>query len=173
MPGFLPRPIDRHRVIDGGMSMQQAIEAPRFLVSRDPTDVSGRGRASGDRRSVPRSVVQDTRDAAIDSRRSDERVSCATALRRARSSTRSTDRLKGAPTRGVRHAAVRARVRLDLEPAVSQAARESRHLGDLARLPQVAPFVSGHRCERRPSGMRIHDASGERTHEPRQIDPFA
>jgi gamma-glutamyltranspeptidase len=28
-------------VLDGGLSMQQAIEAPRFLVSRDPGDIGG------------------------------------------------------------------------------------------------------------------------------------
>jgi gamma-glutamyltranspeptidase/glutathione hydrolase len=30
-------------VVDGGLSMQQAIEAPRFLVTRDPEDPIGTG----------------------------------------------------------------------------------------------------------------------------------
>ena len=45
-------------VIDGGMSMQQAIEAPRFLISRDPTDLSGRGARVEIEDRFPRSVVQ-------------------------------------------------------------------------------------------------------------------
>jgi len=45
-------------VIDGGMSMQQAIEAPRFLISRDPIDVSGRGARVEIEDRFPRSVVQ-------------------------------------------------------------------------------------------------------------------
>jgi gamma-glutamyltranspeptidase/glutathione hydrolase len=46
-------------VIDGGMSMQQAIEAPRFLVTRDPADVSGRGARVEIEDRFPRSVVQE------------------------------------------------------------------------------------------------------------------
>jgi gamma-glutamyltranspeptidase/glutathione hydrolase len=45
-------------VIDGGMSMQQAIEAPRFLISRDPTDLSGRGARVEIEDRFPRSIVQ-------------------------------------------------------------------------------------------------------------------
>jgi gamma-glutamyltranspeptidase / glutathione hydrolase len=45
-------------VIDGGMSMQQAIEAPRFLISRDPADASGRGARVEIEDRFPRSVVQ-------------------------------------------------------------------------------------------------------------------
>ena len=46
-------------VIDGGMSMQQAIEAPRFLVTRDPGDVSGRGARVEIEDRFPRAVVQE------------------------------------------------------------------------------------------------------------------
>jgi gamma-glutamyltranspeptidase len=46
-------------VIDGGMSMQQAIEAPRFLVTRDPSDFSGRGARVEIEDRFPRSVIQD------------------------------------------------------------------------------------------------------------------
>ena len=46
-------------VIDGGMSMQQAIEAPRFLVTRDPTDLSGRGARVEIEDRFPRSVLQE------------------------------------------------------------------------------------------------------------------
>jgi gamma-glutamyltranspeptidase len=44
-------------VIDGGMDAQHAIEAPRFLVGRDPVDPSGSRLQIEDR--IPRSVVQD------------------------------------------------------------------------------------------------------------------
>jgi gamma-glutamyltranspeptidase len=46
-------------VIDGGMSMQQAIEAPRFLVTRDPGDVNGRGARVEIEDRFPRPVVQE------------------------------------------------------------------------------------------------------------------
>jgi gamma-glutamyltranspeptidase len=46
-------------VIDGGMSMQEAIEAPRFLVSRDPSDISGRGARIEIEDRFPRSVLQE------------------------------------------------------------------------------------------------------------------
>jgi gamma-glutamyltranspeptidase/glutathione hydrolase len=46
-------------VIDGGMSMQQAIEAPRFLVTRDPGDLSGRGARVEIEDRFPRSILQD------------------------------------------------------------------------------------------------------------------
>jgi gamma-glutamyltranspeptidase len=46
-------------VIDGGMSMQQAIEAPRFLVTRDPTDFSGRGARVEIEDRFPRLVLQE------------------------------------------------------------------------------------------------------------------
>jgi gamma-glutamyltranspeptidase/glutathione hydrolase len=46
-------------VIDGGMSMQQAVEAPRFLVTREPGDVSGRGARVEIEDRFPRAVVQD------------------------------------------------------------------------------------------------------------------
>jgi len=45
-------------VLDGGLSMQQAIEAPRFLVSRDPMDVGGRGARVEIEDRFPRAVVQ-------------------------------------------------------------------------------------------------------------------
>jgi gamma-glutamyltranspeptidase len=46
-------------VLDGGMSMQQAMEAPRFLVTRDPNDVSGRGARVEIEDRFPRSIVQE------------------------------------------------------------------------------------------------------------------
>jgi gamma-glutamyltranspeptidase len=46
-------------VIDGGMSMQQAIEAPRFLVARDPSDIGGRGARVEIEDRFPRSVLQE------------------------------------------------------------------------------------------------------------------
>jgi gamma-glutamyltranspeptidase len=46
-------------VIDGGMSMQQAVEAPRFLVARDPADASGRGARVEIEDRFPRAVLQD------------------------------------------------------------------------------------------------------------------
>jgi gamma-glutamyltranspeptidase/glutathione hydrolase len=45
-------------VIDGGLSMQQAVEAPRFLVARDPTDLNGRGARVEIEDRFPRSVLQ-------------------------------------------------------------------------------------------------------------------
>jgi gamma-glutamyltranspeptidase len=45
-------------VIDGGMSMQQAVEAPRFLVARDPTDLNGRGARVEIEDRFPRLVLQ-------------------------------------------------------------------------------------------------------------------
>ncbi len=44
-------------VIDGSMDAQRAIEAPRFLVGRDPADPAGSRLQIEDR--IPRSVVQD------------------------------------------------------------------------------------------------------------------
>ena len=46
-------------LVDGGLSMQQAIEAPRFLVSRDPADTIGTGARVEIEDRFPRSVVQD------------------------------------------------------------------------------------------------------------------
>ncbi|HEY5553265.1 MAG TPA: gamma-glutamyltransferase, partial [Opitutaceae bacterium] len=46
-------------VLDGGMSMQQAIEAPRFLVTRDPADSSGRGARVEIEDRFPRAILQD------------------------------------------------------------------------------------------------------------------
>jgi gamma-glutamyltranspeptidase/glutathione hydrolase len=46
-------------VLDGGMSMQQAIEAPRFLVTRDPADAGGRGARVEIEDRFPRAVLQD------------------------------------------------------------------------------------------------------------------
>jgi gamma-glutamyltranspeptidase len=47
-------------VIDGGMDAQRAIEAPRFLVARDPADPTGSRLQIEDR--IPRSVLQDLTD---------------------------------------------------------------------------------------------------------------
>jgi gamma-glutamyltranspeptidase/glutathione hydrolase len=44
-------------VIDGGMNAQRAIEAPRFLVSRDPSDPAGSRLQIEDR--FPRALLQD------------------------------------------------------------------------------------------------------------------
>jgi len=46
-------------VIDGGMSMQQAVEAPRFLVTRDPSDIGGRGARVEIEDRFPRAIVQE------------------------------------------------------------------------------------------------------------------
>ena len=46
-------------VVDGGVSMQQAIEAPRFLVSRDPADPIGTGARVEIEDRFPRAVLQD------------------------------------------------------------------------------------------------------------------
>jgi gamma-glutamyltranspeptidase len=46
-------------VIDGGMSMQQAIEAPRFLVTRDPGDPVGTAARVEIEDRFPRAIVQD------------------------------------------------------------------------------------------------------------------
>jgi gamma-glutamyltranspeptidase len=46
-------------VLDGGMSMQQAIEAPRFLVTRDPANVSGRGARVEIEDRFPRTILQE------------------------------------------------------------------------------------------------------------------
>ena len=43
-------------VIDGGMDAQRAIEAPRFLVGRDPADPAGSRPQIEDR--IPRSVLE-------------------------------------------------------------------------------------------------------------------
>ena len=46
-------------LIDGGLSMQRAIEAPRFLVTRDPADALGtRARVEIEDR-FPRPILQD------------------------------------------------------------------------------------------------------------------
>jgi gamma-glutamyltranspeptidase/glutathione hydrolase len=44
-------------VIDGGMDAQRAIEAPRFLISRDPADPTGSRIQLEDR--IPRRVLDD------------------------------------------------------------------------------------------------------------------
>jgi gamma-glutamyltranspeptidase len=46
-------------LVDGGLSMQQAIEAPRFLVSRDPADAVGTGARIEIEDRFPRAVLQD------------------------------------------------------------------------------------------------------------------
>jgi gamma-glutamyltranspeptidase/glutathione hydrolase len=46
-------------LVDGGLSMQQAIEAPRFLVSRDPADPIGTGARLEIEDRFPRTVLQD------------------------------------------------------------------------------------------------------------------
>jgi gamma-glutamyltranspeptidase len=46
-------------VIDGGMSMQQAVEAPRFLVTRDPSDIGGRGARVEIEDRFPRAILQE------------------------------------------------------------------------------------------------------------------
>ena len=46
-------------VVDGGLSMQQAIEAPRFLVTRDPEDPIGTGARVEIEDRFPRPVLQD------------------------------------------------------------------------------------------------------------------
>jgi gamma-glutamyltranspeptidase/glutathione hydrolase len=46
-------------VIDGGLSMQQAIEAPRFLVTRDPADPLGNAARIEIEDRFPRAIVQE------------------------------------------------------------------------------------------------------------------
>jgi gamma-glutamyltranspeptidase len=46
-------------VVDGGLSMQQAVEAPRFLVTRDPADPIGNAARVEIEDRFPRSVLQD------------------------------------------------------------------------------------------------------------------
>ena len=46
-------------VVDGGLSMQRAIEAPRFLVARDPADPIGTGARIEIEDRFPRAVLQD------------------------------------------------------------------------------------------------------------------
>jgi len=46
-------------VVDGGVSMQQAIETPRFLVSRDPADPIGTGARIEIEDRFPRAMLQD------------------------------------------------------------------------------------------------------------------
>jgi gamma-glutamyltranspeptidase/glutathione hydrolase len=46
-------------VVDGGLSMQQAIEAPRFLVTRDPADPIGTAARIEIEDRFPRAVLQD------------------------------------------------------------------------------------------------------------------
>jgi gamma-glutamyltranspeptidase / glutathione hydrolase len=46
-------------LLDGGLSMQQAIEAPRFLVSRDPADTGGASARIEIEDRFPRVVLQD------------------------------------------------------------------------------------------------------------------
>jgi gamma-glutamyltranspeptidase/glutathione hydrolase len=46
-------------LIDGGFSMQQAVEAPRFLVARDPADALGSGARIEIEDRFPRAVLQD------------------------------------------------------------------------------------------------------------------
>jgi gamma-glutamyltranspeptidase len=46
-------------VIDGGQSMQQAVEAPRFLVARDPADPVGTGARVEIEDRFPRAVLKD------------------------------------------------------------------------------------------------------------------
>jgi gamma-glutamyltranspeptidase/glutathione hydrolase len=49
-------------VVDGGLSMQQAIEAPRFLVARDPADPIGTSARVEIEDRFPRPVLQDLID---------------------------------------------------------------------------------------------------------------
>jgi gamma-glutamyltranspeptidase/glutathione hydrolase len=46
-------------LVDGGLSMQQAIEAPRFLVTRDPADPIGNAARIEIEDRIPRTVLQD------------------------------------------------------------------------------------------------------------------
>jgi gamma-glutamyltranspeptidase len=46
-------------VIDGGLSMQQAIEAPRFMVTRDPSDAVGSAALVEIEDRFPRAILQD------------------------------------------------------------------------------------------------------------------
>jgi gamma-glutamyltranspeptidase/glutathione hydrolase len=46
-------------LVDGGLSMQQAVEAPRFLVARDPADPIGTGARVEIEDRFPRAVLQD------------------------------------------------------------------------------------------------------------------
>jgi gamma-glutamyltranspeptidase/glutathione hydrolase len=46
-------------VLDGGLPLQQAIEAPRFLIGRDPADATGTGARVEIEDRFPRAVLQD------------------------------------------------------------------------------------------------------------------
>jgi gamma-glutamyltranspeptidase len=46
-------------VVDGGMPMQRAIEAPRFLIGRDPADVLGTGARIQIEDRIPRATLED------------------------------------------------------------------------------------------------------------------
>jgi gamma-glutamyltranspeptidase len=46
-------------LVDGGLSMQRAIEAPRFLVTRDPADAFGTGARIEIEDRFPRSILQE------------------------------------------------------------------------------------------------------------------
>jgi gamma-glutamyltranspeptidase len=46
-------------VVDGGLSMQQAVEAPRFLVTRDPSDAIGTGARVEIEDRFPRAILQE------------------------------------------------------------------------------------------------------------------
>jgi gamma-glutamyltranspeptidase len=46
-------------VVDGGMPMQRAIEAPRFLIGRDPADALGNGARIQIEDRIPRATLED------------------------------------------------------------------------------------------------------------------
>ena len=88
-------------VVDGGMPAQAAIEAPRFLIGRDPSDATAHARA--DRGSVPAGRVAGSQlRAGTGSRRSGARGKCATGMRRRWSSMRRRGTCRAAPSRGGR-----------------------------------------------------------------------
>ena len=134
-------------VIDGGMSMQQAIEAPRFLVTRDPGDVGGRGARVEIEDRFPRAIVQEL----MSRGHRFQKIGRKGELRYGFASGVLIDEEHGQVEGGAdprrSHAAVA------VEPVVdvgSGSLREIFHPGDRPRLPQMPPFVSGHRCESRP-----------------------
>ena len=147
-------------VIDGGMSMQQAIEAPRFLVTREPGDVSGRGARVEIEDRFPRSVVQELTSRGHRfqkiGRKGELRYGFASGVLIDEELGRSREApILDAPTPQSRSNPSRRPVSSKGHRAISPArdqvvsGRKTCHLRDLARLPQVPPLVGGHRRERR------------------------
>ena len=51
--------LETEHVVDGGMPMQRAVEAPRFLIGRDPADPAGTGERVQIEDRIPRPILDD------------------------------------------------------------------------------------------------------------------